>query len=161
QMHQDRDANNTIDTLRFGDDAGAEPFGYNDAMTRDGFLLFVIARYFPERLARLPPEVLDTIATRITEERYHTLSAGPTLMGLDAFVQATHADDPTAAALAISEVLRDKSQRALELPRNAMPEVAFTADARALRFTSGSEQNAFYLVDQSGFDRTRPTQAIA
>ncbi len=160
-MHQDRDADNAIDTVHFGDGAGSDAFGYNDAMSRDGFLMFVIARHFPERLARLPPEVLDTIATRISDARYHTLSAGTTLLGLDAFVQATHADDPDAARLAVFEVLGNKALQRLELPKAVMPEVAFSPQARALRFSSDSGQSAFYLVDQSGFDRTRPTQAIS
>ncbi len=160
-MRQDRDARNAIETVHFADETAAEPFGYNDAMTRDGFLLYVVARHFPERLSNLPPEVLETIATRITEERYHTLSAGSTLLGLDAFVQATRADDPLVARLAIAEVLKDETPRFLELPNAVMPEVAFSPDARGLRFSSESDQNAFYLVDQSGFDRHRPTRAIS
>ncbi len=100
------------------------------------------------------------VATRISGERYHSLSAGTTLLGLDAFVQATRAD--TAPKLAISEVLRDnKTVRPVELPQVAMPEVPFGADARAIRFASASDLNAFYLVDQSGFDHDPPKVALA
>jgi alpha-2-macroglobulin len=157
-MHQDQDANNTIAALRFGDDADPETFGYNDGMTRDAFLLYVLSRHFPERLPRLPATVLETIATRISGERYHSLSAGTTLLGLDAFVQATHAD--TAPQLSIAEVLKDKTARPLDLPKVLMPQVPFSADARAVRFTSGNDLNAFYLVDQSGFDRNPPKEAL-
>lgn len=157
-MHQDHDAENTIAGLRFASDTDLS-YGYNDAMTRDGFLLYVLARHFPERLPQMPPTVLDTIAARITAERYHTLSAGSTLLGLDAFVLATHAD--TAPQLSISEVLKDKTVRALELPKVLMPQVPFSEEARAVRFTSGTELAAFYLIDQSGFDRSPPQNAIA
>lgn len=160
-MHQDNDARQTIEGVRFGSDPVGGESIYDDAMTRDGFLLFILSRHFPERLARLGPEVLETVASRISDERYHTLSAGSTLLGLDAFVKATHADNPLAARLAISEVARNGSVRPLKLPVGVMPESEFSADARAIRFESQSEQNAFYLLEQSGFDRTPPSQAVA
>jgi alpha-2-macroglobulin len=159
-MHQDRDAADAISSLRFTDIAASEPFGYSDELTRDGFLLYVLARHFPERLHELPPEVLDRIAALITTGQYHSLSAGTTLLGLEAFVHAAQAD--TAPRLAIHEVLEDKDTvRPLELPQTLMPTVPFTPDARALRFANGSGLNAFYLVDQSGFDRATPKRAIS
>ena len=159
-MHQDRDADNTIANLRFGgDDADPETYGYYDGMTRDAFLLYVLSRHFPERLPRLPATVLETIAARITAQRYHSLSAGTTLLGLDAFVQATHAD--TAPQLSVAEVLKDKTARAIELPRVLMPQVSFAETVRAVRFGNDNELPAFYLIDQSGFDRNPPKEAIA
>ena len=158
-MHQDRDAAATIASVKLGDEtADSAPYSYNDGMTRDGFLMYVLARHFPERLHTLPPEVLERLAARITHEQFHSLSAGTTLLGLDAFVTATHADE--APKLMVSEVLRDKTARGIELPSTLMPQVPFTAEARSVRFTSGSDLNAFYLVDQSGFDRTPPKEAI-
>ena len=77
---------------------------------------------------------------------------------MNAYVAATHAD--TAPQLAIRAVLHDKTVRPLELPATLMPKVSFTEAARALRFTSGTDLNAFYLVNQSGFDRTPPQVAI-
>jgi uncharacterized protein YfaS (alpha-2-macroglobulin family) len=41
-----------------------------------------------------------------------------------------------------------------------MPKVPFSDAAQALRFTSGTDLNAFYLVNESGFDRTPPHEAI-
>lgn len=160
-MRQENDARQAIEGVRFGADRVEAQSIYDDAMTRDGFLLFVLSRHFPERLVQLKPDVLETVAARISEERYHTLSAGSTLLGLDAFVRATRADDPSAARLAVYEVSRDKSVRPLPLPAGVMPATDFSASARAVRFESASEQNAFFLLEQSGFDRTPPSQAIA
>jgi uncharacterized protein YfaS (alpha-2-macroglobulin family) len=158
-MHQDRDATSLIADLRFADAGASEPFGYDDAMTRDGFLLFVLSRHFPERLQTLPPEVLENIGQRMTQAQYHSLSAGTTLLGLDAFIQATHAD--RADHVAVSEVLKDgKTLRPLEVPATLMPNVTFTPDANALRFTNAATVSAFYLVNQSGFDRSPPREAI-
>jgi uncharacterized protein YfaS (alpha-2-macroglobulin family) len=119
----------------------------------------VLARHFPERLAKLPPQVLERIAALITTGQYHSLSAGTTLLGLEAFVHAAPAD--TAAHLEIHEVLKDNDTvRPIELPQTLMPAAPFTPDARILRFANSSGLAAFYLVDQSGFDRAVPKEAI-
>jgi hypothetical protein len=163
-MRQDHDANQAIASIRFAQTAAAPasaPWSadiYDDPMTRDGFLLYVLSKHFPERLSALGPEVLENLATRINTNRYHSLSAGTTLLALNAYVAATHAD--TAPQLAIRELLRDKTVRQLELPATLMPKVPFSDAARALRFSSGTDLNAFYLVNESGFDRTPPHEAI-
>jgi uncharacterized protein YfaS (alpha-2-macroglobulin family) len=48
----------------------------------------------------------------------------------------------------------------LALPRELFPKTAFTPEATALRFGNSSELNAYFLIDESGFDRTPPGDAI-
>ncbi|MFC4310049.1 MG2 domain-containing protein [Steroidobacter flavus] len=153
-MRQDRDAENLISGVRF--DPSADEL-YNDPMTRDAFLLFVISRHFPERLKNVPSDVFTTMAKRVTDGYYHSLSAGTTLLALDAYASAT---EGAARNLAIAEVLKNKSVRALTLPEGLFPTVKFTDQAAALRFTNNTNLNAYYLIEQSGFDRKPPTQAI-
>ena len=155
-MRQDHDADKAIAAVRFGEFQA--PDLYDDPMTSDGFLLYVLSKHFPERLSTVPATAMENLADRISANTYNSLSAGTTLLGLNAYVEATHAD--TAPKLEIRAVLRDKSVRPLELPATLMPKVSFTEAARALRFTSGTDLNAFYLVNQSGFDRTPPKVAI-
>ena len=156
-MRQEHDAAKAIAAIRFGE--GFRSTGlYDDPMTRDGLLLYVLSKHFPERLPSMPATALESLADRINSNVFDSLSAGTTLLGLNAYVAATHAD--TAPQLAVREVLRDKSVRSLELPATLMPKVPFTDTAQALRFTSGTDLNAFYLVNQSGFDRTPPKVAI-
>lgn len=157
-MHQDRDAADAISPLRFDNEAASDRFGYNDEMTRDGFLLYVLARHFPERLSKLSPQVLEKTAAMITNGQYHSLSAGTTLLALDAYVRAAQVDNT--AHLSIYEVLKDKTARPLELPQTLMPAAPFTSEARSLRFANTASLSAFYLVDQSGFDHAPPRQAI-
>jgi uncharacterized protein YfaS (alpha-2-macroglobulin family) len=156
-MHQDNDARRLISRMRFG---VTQPDGWlDDAMTRDAFLLYLLAKHFPDRLADLAPQALATLATRINDNAYDSLSAGASLLALDAYVGATHAD--LAPRLAISEVRGDKSVHALELPPGLMPNASFTEAARAVKFTSGAPFDAYYLVSMSGFERTPPKAAIA
>jgi uncharacterized protein YfaS (alpha-2-macroglobulin family) len=153
-MRQDRDAESLIGATSF-----AVPVDevYNDPMTRDGLLLFVMSRHFPERLKSVPASVFETMAKRVTDGYYHSLSAGATLLALDAYAAAT---EGAARNLAIAEVLKDKKVRSLTLPAGLFPKAAFTDQAAALRFSNDADLNAYYLIEQSGFDRKPPTQAI-
>lgn len=153
-MRQDRDAESLIGGTSF--DAKDSEL-YNDPMTRDALLLFVISRHFPERLKNVPSEVFTTLAKRVTDGYYHSLSAGTTLLALDAYAAAT---EGAARNLAIAEVLKNKNVRALTLPEGLFPSAAFTDQAAALKFTNNTNFNAYYLIEQSGFDRKPPTQAI-
>ena len=153
-MKQDRDANALIDSMRFavqGDEL------YYDPMTRDALLLYLLSRHFPERLGKFSNEVLATLAKRVDEGVYHSLSAGTTLLALDAYATATQG---AAANLSIAEVLKDKRVKALALPKELLPKLSFSDQAAALRFGNNSGLNAYYVLEQSGFDRTPPAQAI-
>jgi alpha-2-macroglobulin len=131
---------------------------YFSPMTHDALLLWITAKHFAERLPDMPPEVLTTLAKRVSDGWYESLSAGTTLLALDAYATAGASATPR---LSIAEILRaDKQVRPLSLPESLFPKTNFTADAGALRFGNGSDLNAFYLVEQSGFDRKPPITAI-
>jgi uncharacterized protein YfaS (alpha-2-macroglobulin family) len=154
-MHQDREAGELIGRTRFG--LGATGDTYNDPMTRDALLLFVMARHFPERLREMPKDMLGTLAKRVDESYYHSLSAGTTLLALDAYSNATQG---AARNLSLAEVLKDKRVQALVLKQVTFPKTAFSEQAAALRFTNNSDLSAYYTIEQSGFDRRPPTEAI-
>ena len=154
-MRQERDANQLIGRTKFG--AGAWDDMYNDPMTRDALLLFIISKHFPERLRDLPKDVLTTLVQRVNEGYYQSLSAGTTLLALDAYASATQG---AARNLALAEVLKDKRVDALELAEVTFPKTPFSEQAAALRFTNNSELNAYYTIEQSGFDRKPPTTAL-
>ena len=157
-MKQDDDANQLIGKLRFSAVTSQEESeSYNDPMTRDALLLFVIAQHFPERLRSIPDDVLATMATRIDTGFYHSLSAGTTLLALDAYAKAS---EGTERNFAIAEVLKDKRVRSLALPEGLFPKTAFSDQATGLRFANNTALNAYYSIDESGFDRKPPTTAI-
>ena len=153
-MRQDRDAESLISGVQF---AVPSDELYYDAMTRDGLLLFVISRHFPERLRNVPAEVFTTMAQRVTGDQYHSLSAGATLLALDAYTSAT---EGAARNLSIAEVLKDKKVHGLTLPDGLFPTAKFSDQAAALRFANETSLNAYYLIEQSGFDRKPPSEAI-
>ncbi len=151
-MRQDRDAESLIGGTRF--DVPTDEL-YNDPMTRDALLLFVMSRHFPERLKTVPSDVFTTMAKRVTDGYYHSLSAGTTLLALDAYAAAT---EGAARNLAIAEVLKNKSVRALTLPDGLFPSVKFTDQAAALKFSNNTNAQCVLLDRAVGF---RPQAADA
>jgi uncharacterized protein YfaS (alpha-2-macroglobulin family) len=154
-MKQDREAEQLIAAIRFGRSANAEI--YYDPMTRDALLLFVTSRLFPERLHNLPSDVMTTLVQRVNDSYYQSLSSGTTLLALDAYAAAAQGAERN---LAIAEILKSKQVRALSLPRGLFPKAAFSDQAASLRFSNNSPLNSYYLIEQTGFDRTPPTKEI-
>jgi hypothetical protein len=155
-MKQDREALQLVRGLRF--DAKAPYTPYGDAMTRDGLLLFILARHFPAQLASLPPEVLPNLAQRVTRGEYQSLSAGATLLALDSYATATAGQRATLSVEAVPRA--GGAPQPLPLPAGLLPRADVADTVRALRFTNDSPLTAFYLIEQSGFDRQPPTQSI-
>lgn len=160
-MKQDADAQRLMRDVPFtmanAVRADGEYQPYYDNATRDAMLLYLTARYFPARLPQLPAAVLSNLVKQINDGAYHTLSIGSNLLALDAYAMAA---GNQVAKLGISEVLRDRTARALKLPAGLLPTASFTEQATSLRFSNDSKLDAFYLVEQSGFERVPPTQAI-
>lgn len=127
-------------------------------MVSDAVVVYITARHFPARLPNLPEAFLDRMVTRIRNGEYQSLAAATTVLALDAYASAS--GPATAGKLKISEVLANKNVHALALPDGLFPRTAYTPQAVALRFENASPLRAYYLVNQSGFDRRPPTEAI-
>ncbi|MDB5969880.1 MAG: hypothetical protein JWQ90_2330 [Hydrocarboniphaga sp.] len=157
-MKQTRDADKLIAQVAF---EGAHPYDrWRDAMVWDAQLLFLTARHFPQRLAKLPPSMMDNLVKRTQQGLYHSLAAGTTLLALDAYARAA-GESGINAKFAVTELLRDgKTQRALRLPDTLLPKVDFGSDAKALRFDNGAKLNAYTIVSQAGFERVVPNTPL-
>jgi uncharacterized protein YfaS (alpha-2-macroglobulin family) len=158
-LKKDSDAANLLRGVRFDNSATPRIIDeYFDSMTHDALVLWITAKHFSEKLPSLPPEVLTNLAKRTSGGWYNSLSAGTTLLALDAYASAT---ESKTAQLSISEVLRpDKRVRALALPQGLFPKVDFSEQASALRFGNDTDLNAYYVIEQAGFDRKPPTTAL-
>jgi uncharacterized protein YfaS (alpha-2-macroglobulin family) len=155
-MQQQPLADRAIAGVTFGNGSG--PSRWYGIMSRDGALLYLLAKHFPQRLPRLPANVLDDLVKNIQAQNYNSLAAATAILALDAY--ATASTDGAGQKLGIEATLADKTRQALPLPAGIFPKVAFPETTKSLTFSSGGDLRAFYLVNESGFDRTPPTQAI-
>ena len=126
-------------------------------MTSDATLLYLVARHFPDRLARIDSALLTRLVERVQRGEYQSLSAATTILALDAYARVAGAQ--ARGRLAITVLLRDKTSRALVLPEGLFPRVEFPEQTATLQFGNESGLKGFYLVEESGFDRAPPAAA--
>jgi uncharacterized protein YfaS (alpha-2-macroglobulin family) len=156
-MKQQALADQLISGVTFGAPITASD-AYFDALSRDAQLLYLTARHFPERLPKLKPETLDGMVKEIANGSYNTHSSGRSILAFDAY--ATVAEKLPAGTLAVSEVLRNNTTRPLTLPPGLIPRASFSVDAVKLQFSNKSDLRAYYVVEQTGFDRNLPETEI-
>jgi uncharacterized protein YfaS (alpha-2-macroglobulin family) len=156
-MKQESAANQAIAKVAFG--ATTEVDRWHGPMTSDATLLYLLARHFPNRLARIPDTMLESLVTRVKNGDYDSLSAATTILALDAYATAVAANGTP--NLGIEATLANKSVQALKLPDGLFPKASFPPDTRSLNFTSDAAVRSYYLVNQSGFDRAPPTQSLS
>ena len=161
-LKQDKLAEKLIADVKPG--ARRDPKGYfyeryNDDLTRDAQIVYLLAKHFPARYAALPPTVLENLVRPIAENRFSTYSSAHVILALDAIATTTGGAD-VMGKLGIKEVLRDGRARELTLPAGLMPRVNFTADAAKVQFGNAADVPAFYMVNQSGFDMTPPAAEV-
>ena len=130
---------------------------YYDAVVHDAQLLYLISRHFPNRLGAAPPAALETLSAAISGNRGSSLSAAYTLLALDAFSKVSAGAD----TLGIAEVGKDGRERPLTIPAGAMPKVSISEAASTLQFTRRGPLAAYYVINESGFDRNPPSAEIS
>lgn len=155
-MKQESLADQAIGHVGFG--AETEVDRWHGPMASDAMLLYLLARHFPSRLVRLPDSVLDTLVARVKAGAYDSLSAATTILALDAYATAT-ANSGT-SKLSVQVMLADKSTHGVTLPSGLFPTVDLLADTRSVSFASESEVRGYYLINQSGFDRSSVTTTL-
>ena len=129
---------------------------YYDGVVHDAQLLYLLSRHFPARATAAPSAALEAIGAAVSGNRVTSLSAAYTLLALDAFARTAAAN----GTMTISEIARDGNERVLPLPDGVMPKVPIAATAARVQFAKTGPSAAYYVVNESGFDRNPPAAAI-
>jgi len=140
--------------LRQAQDAAYRYERYYDPVIRDSATLYLIAKHFPERAKKLPPDALRNIVGALQRGWYNTLSSAQTVLALDAYAATAGAE--LMAKLAIESIVADGSATPIAKAEGIVAQAKFTADAKALRMRNDADLNAWYSVAQTGFDRGVP-----
>jgi uncharacterized protein YfaS (alpha-2-macroglobulin family) len=162
-LKQEKQAAQLIDPLqrKLQRDRDNEPFVYHyydDPLIRDTTVLYLLAKHFPDRARRLSTQVFENIAKPLESNEFNTLSAAMTMLALDVYAQTrvTALDK-----LRIEEVRAGGRATPISAPQgNLLQAASWSSGAAALRFTNSSDQRAWAVLDQAGYDRDVPTTAI-
>lgn len=140
---------------------GTEAFNfaaYYDPLIRNGQVLYLAARHFPERARKLPEAVLKNMLAQVQAGHYNTHSAGFVVLALDAY--APSLEKQPSSKLGITQIKADGKAQALALPQNWMPRTTFDESTTKLRFTHDAPLTTYYSVTESGFDKVPPTTEL-
>jgi hypothetical protein len=120
----------------------------HDGLSRDGQLLYLLARHFPHLAAAVKQRELDAIVEAIAGGSYNTFSSALTILALEAHASLTRGEKGGAA---LAQKLGGAEQP-LKLPETLMPLVPFSPQATALVFKNPGGIGRYFLASQQGFD---------
>lgn len=131
---------------------------YYGPAVRDASVLYVLAKQFPQRANALPPQVFENIAWPLEHNDYNTVSSAMTLLALDAYASA---NAKGLDKMSIEGVATNGAVTQLgKVAGNLLQADGWEVNAAKLRFVNHSNENAWSVVTQSGYDRKAPAKAI-
>ena len=130
-------------------------------VVHDAQLLYLLARHFPTRLGSDAAGRARNASSAAVSGNRRQLAVG----GLHAARRSTPSRKAAAGSATRSaspEIGKDGRERALTLPAGAMPKVSIAPEAAAgAVLASDGPLAAYYVVNESGFDRNPPAAAIS
>lgn len=163
-LKQDNEANVLITPLqrtleRSTDDGVFNYDYYDDPLTRDATVLYLLAKHFPERAKALSPSVMENIARPLEKNEFNTLSAAMTMLALDAYASTNAA---AVEKLGIAEVHGNHGVKPIATMESKLLQGGvWSGNATGILFSNGSPVPAWFAVDQAGYDRDSPVKAIS
>lgn len=147
-----------VDAVTFGRTRTADADWYYDRLAYDAQALYLIARHFPERAARIAPADIDAVVDPIFRGTYNTYDSAWSILALEAYAESAAA--APGVTLSVEE-LTGTTAHALSLPPTLLPVTSFSPSATALRFGAAGPFGAYYVVGEAGFDVGLPDKPVA
>jgi uncharacterized protein YfaS (alpha-2-macroglobulin family) len=176
-LKQDRLADDVLRDFRFGVNAergredrhdplgggrsgarSGDGWGLYDDLQRDASALYLLARYFPERVKTLPENALTSMLDALSMHRNTSYSTGQLLLALDAWTSLAEMSD--SAKFRVNEILGDKTTRELALSSGLVQRGLFSPEAVKLALRNQGDMVGFYAVEASGFDTEPPADGL-
>ena len=159
-LQKDKDADSLIDKFKIDNKTARTYDDFCQPLGANSQYVSVLARQFPAGLRKISAKEFEQILRPIGDGEFNTLSAAYAVQALKAYSRAIAQNLPQ---LTIAEVEADKREIGLVSGAKLLQRTAFSKDATALRFKSGSAiggLGAFYQVVEAGFDRHVPDKAL-
>jgi hypothetical protein len=147
------DANGLISHYRLGAKAGKNDGVFHSPLTRDAQFVYLLARHFPNRAAKLDGEELLRFVEPVFRGRYNTISAAYTILALSAYGRLQEAP-LREEAIRLTAVDLKGQQQSLTVAHKPLPQANFgTGTAKV---SLATDTALFHLLSQAGFDRAMP-----
>ena len=131
---------------------------FDTRLGRDAQYVYLLAKHFPDRLGDIDAVAIQKLVAPVMKNRFNTLSSAYTILALGAYTQATF-DQTGAVKLAISDAANGSGQVLAEAASFARAQLDNSVKSLQIGGSGGSE--VYYVLSQTGFDRTPPADALA
>jgi uncharacterized protein YfaS (alpha-2-macroglobulin family) len=155
-LKSETDANQLLDRYQPLSNPIATDF-YN-APLADAQYLYLLARHFPDRLARVGDSLVMPLVNDMNSDEINTVFSGYTSLALSAYAQSHQLTEH--ATFSISETLPGDQQKTLAAPDSAFSTVNVDALAKKINFTNPNKATYFYQITQAGFDKILPSAIV-
>lgn len=150
------DAVRLIDYYEPGQKTEASDF-YNQYIA-DAEYLYLIAKHFPDRLAKLDKKLVMALVTAMNSDAINTVLSGETSLALGAYAPSFVV--PNGAAFSVSMVGDNGKQQTLPAVDSLYQKVSVGYPAKKVLFNASSGQSYFYQLTEAGFDKDLPTKVL-
>ena len=135
--------------------------GFDDPMTHDTALIYLVARHFPKRLASLPTATWENLAKQIRDGWYSTASSASTILAVDAYATAAAQSAKASGPLKAQAVNAQGQAQALALGELLpMARANVPQGTARVKIGQGGELPLFYSWSESGFERGLPDKPL-
>ena len=131
---------------------------YYDDAVRDAQIIYLLARHFPQRAAQLTPDSLSGLVYALQKGYYHQLSSAYMLLAFEQIEK--HLQSTNTATLRILQFAADNKMQTLTGPAFNIGRTEVPPTAVRLQFVNEAKFRGYYMLSQTGFDRSLPTKPI-
>ena len=131
---------------------------YYDDAVRDAQIIYLLAQHFPKRAAQLTAESLSSLVYALQKGHYHSLSSSYMLLAFDRIEK--HLQGEKTATLRILQFAADNKPQTLAGPAFKINRTEVPPSAARLQFVNEAKFAGYYVLNQTGFDRSLPTKGI-
>ena len=131
---------------------------FDTRLGRDAQYLYLLARHFPARLDSVDAGTVREMVEPIMQNRFNTLSAAYTILALRAYTDAV-ADVSGKPMLSIAQLADGTAEELASSAAVVRADIA--AATQAVQIAGSAGEDLFYVLTQTGFDRTPQATASA
>jgi len=124
---------------------------YYDGLGHQSQLLYLYAKHFPDLLDKLPTSVLDSMAQRVTNREYSSLSAAYLLLALTQYGEVATSQAKTPVKL--NAILQNDTLQALVGSASLLQQVNIPNGSKGVAMQQDTQLPLFYSLTESGFDQ--------
>ena len=157
-LRNDLLAERLIEGYRLGEPARPDT-DFDTGLGRDALYVYLLARHFPERMARLDGDALRRLVQPVFEDRFNTLSAAYTILALG----AVHRNLEARGELAPPAIAARAADGPVEIDvaPGAFARASLPVTVERLDISGAAPGGVYYTASESGFDVEVPTERVA